>query len=403
MDFPSAEANAFDAIWTASALAKTVDITFFVPRLRKGKEQLKGLYNISGSPLKIQSLHFNHVPDRLLLKFKDYYGKTLFFYLRHHPAWKMFQGQKILYVRHPKMLLFWGQQKAQQAWLRDWTLVYESHDPLGLDPNHFQGSNPFALTQGKEGQYRQRLLKAARNFDLIISNTRAQADDLRSWTNDLIQPHYVGLASPLPRLPEPPCLRPFGEKIVLGYIGTIDQYRGVPILLEAMRFLPQNYVLRIVGRFRQERDVDPSWLKHYLDDPLIGSHVEIKEPVPICEVTDEIDQCDILLLPASSDILDSRYATPQKSFDYMVRGKPIVAGDVPGHREFLKHGKNAILYPLDPRSLAEAILHLVKTPSLAKLIAVGAWKQAESYNLERRANDILSLTGQIHSGRDHCS
>jgi glycosyltransferase involved in cell wall biosynthesis len=268
-----------------------------------------------------------------------------------------------------------------------------------LDPNRFRGSNPFDLTDGDEGKHRQAVLKAARNFDAIICNTKAQADDLKSWTNNTLQPYFIAIASPLPRLPNPPMYRPFGKKIVLGYIGTIDQYRGVHILFEAMRFLPQNYLLRIVGRFRQEKDVDPNWLNQYLQDPLIKSRVEIRLPVPISDVIGEIDQCDILLQPASSDILDSRYATPQKSFDYMVRGKPIVAGDVPCHRELFQNGKTAALYRLDPHSLAKCVVDLVNNPAQAEQIALGAWEQSAIYNLSRRADDILSLVDQVHKGK----
>jgi glycosyltransferase involved in cell wall biosynthesis len=391
MTFPSTEANAFDAIWTASALSQKVSTTFFVPRLLVSKSQLKKHYNVCDTPLQIQPLYFNYVPDRLLMGFPEYYSQALAFYFRHHPSWARFHGQKILYIRHPKALLYWGLQRETQKWLKDWILLYESHDPLGLDPRYFQAGNPFDLKEGPERDYTQKVLHAARNFDLILCNTQAQADDLKTWSNDALQPHFVAIASPLPRLEDSPRIRPFGQKIILGYIGTIDQYRGVHILLEAMRYLPANFVLRIVGRFRQEKDVDPAWFDRYLADPQIGPHVELKPPVPILEVVGEIDQCDIVIQPASADILDSRYATPQKSFDYMARGKPIIAGDVYCHRELFQNGKTAVLYALDPRSFAERVIALVKNQALAEQIACSAWEQSAYYTPARRSDEILSL------------
>lgn len=395
MTFPSTEANAADAIWTASALSQHVNTTFFVPRLTISKAALKALYNVREMPLRVQPFFLNYLPDRFLLKFGDFYGQALECYFQYHPAWARFQGKKILYVRHPRMLLFWGQLREHQQWLKRWTLVYESHDPLGLDPIEFQGTNPFDRTRGESGEHARRVLCAAQNFDTIICNTQAQADDLKSWTQDSLQPHFIPIASPLPRLPEPPRLRPFGEKIILGYMGTIDQFRGVHILLQAMRFLPQNYVLRMVGRFRQEKNVDPSWLDCYLHDPLIGARVELRRPVPIADIVHEIDQCDILLQPASAHILDAKYATPQKSFDYMMRGKPVVAADVPCHRVLFQEGKMAVFYTLDPHSLAHCIQNLVAHPDHAERIARAAWEQAANYSLPRRVDQILGLVQSL--------
>lgn len=389
--FPSTEANTFDAVWTASALSEIVDTTFFVPRLKTSKDALRKYYEIPGSHLRLQSMHLNILPDTFLLMFRSYYEYALLLYLRFHPDWAGFRGKKILYVREPRELLFWGAQKQNQKWLKDWVLCYEAHDPLGLDPNKFQGSNPFALREGPQAVKAQAVLQAARNFDLIICNTQVLADDIKSWTNGVLQTHYIALASPLPRLTEPPRISSFDEKVTLGYIGTIDQYRGVDVLLEAMRFLPRRFSLRIVGRLRQEVGVDPKWLDQYMKDPQISSRVELDIVDSIQDVAGEIDRCDIVLQPASHDVLDSRYAAPLKSYGYMVRGKPIIAGDVPCHRELFQDGKIAALYALDPRSFADCVLDLVAHPERAECMARGAWEQAIEYNLPRRADDILAL------------
>ena len=399
VDFPSAEANALDAVWTASALSRKVDTTFFMPRMKTSKSAFRQYYDIPASPLHLQSMYLDYLPDRFFIKNRNYYEQVLSFFLRYHPGWMGFQGHKILYIRHPKELLFWGLQREHQKWLQGWILCYESHDPLGLDLSKYHETNPFEIKNGKEGGYIQKVLRGAKNFDLIICNTQVLADDLESWSHNLIRPYFIPIASPLPRLSEPPRIRSFGGKIVLGYIGTIDQYRGVNILLEAMHYLPDNYTLRIVGKFRQENGVDPNWLSKCMEDPHISTRVEMKGPVPFHDIKKEIDQCDIVLQPASTDILDSRYATPQKSFDYMVRGKPIVAGDVPCHRELFQNGKTASLYHLDPQSLADCVVNLVKEPAMAEQIARGAWEQSATYNFTRRTDDILSLVDRCWKER----
>ena len=387
MTYPSAEANALQAIKMAAAFSKMVDTTFFVPRLKTSKLKLKQLYEISDSPLQIFSMSLDLFPSG----FRINYEKCISFFLRFHPQWNMYRGQKILFFRTPKELLYWGLQRESQKWLRDWTFVFEAHDVLGLDPNQFQNTNPFDLQDGIEGRRSQLLLQALLNLDLVVCVTQALADDLKAWSNNKVQPQVVRHASPLSRTSSPPQIRFFGKNITLGYIGTIDQYRGVNIILEAMRLLPKNYTLRIVGRMRKEKDVASDWLNKYLNDPLIRTRVELKNVVPIHKVAGEIDRCDIVLQPASNDIIDTRYASPLKSYDYMMRGKPIVAADVPCHHELFQDGENAILYSVTPQHLADRITYLGNNPDHAERIARAGWEQAVDFTYSQRAHTILSF------------
>jgi glycosyltransferase involved in cell wall biosynthesis len=385
--YPHPAAGALQAITMASAFSGIAASSFFMPDLRTSQSNLKQLYNISDLPLRIQSMHFDRLPSRL----RPYYYEFVSVYLRFHPQWARFHGQKILFVRGLKELMFWGLQRERQKWLKDWTFIFEAHDILGLDLNKLQGANPFELYNGAEGEHHQRLLRSLLNFDLIICVTQALADDLKSWSNNKIQPQVIRHASPLARTSITPQIRSFGEKITLGYIGTIDQYRGVHTIVEAMRFLPPNYHLRLVGRIRQEEGINPDWLLDYLKDPLISSRVEWINAVPIHAVPEEIDRCDIVIQPASRDIIDSRYASPLKSYDYMVRGKPIVVADVPCHHELFRNGENGILYQVDPQHLAECIARLCNNPDQAEKIARAGWEQAIEYTYPRRAEKILSL------------
>lgn len=390
ISYPSTEANTFDAIWTADALSEVVDTTFFVPRISASLTSLKNFYEIDESSLHIKSMHLDWVPDRVLLKRRSAYERLLTHYFHYHPTWSGFDGTKVLYVREPRELLYWGINRQKFNWMKKWIICYEAHDPLGMDPNKFEETNPFSLTEGPEGQLRQEILQAAKNVDVIICNTQTLADDLRAWTANALNPSVLTLASPLPRLSAAPKVH-FGEKIVIGYIGTIDKYRGVDILLDAIYHLPPKFHLRIVGRLRKEAGVSPDWLNKYREDPEIKDRVEINLVDQIKDVAGEIDRCDILIQPASNDVIDSRYAAPLKSYGYMMRGKPIVAGNVLSHRELFNQGKNAMLYELNPESLAESIVYLAEHPDLAGHIAYHAWEQASNYTFARKVDDMLAI------------
>jgi glycosyltransferase involved in cell wall biosynthesis len=163
------------------------------------------------------------------------------------------------------------------------------------------------------------------------------------------------------------------------------------VILESLRYLPSNFSVRLVGRFPTGESINSVWLDEYKRDPGLNKRIEFRDPVPIEQVAAEIDSCDILVQPASGDILNTNFEAPLKSFDYMVRGKPIVAADVPCHRELYTDGVNALLYDTTAEDLALKIKTLAGDSHLASTIACGAWEQSVGYNYLSRAEKILSL------------
>jgi glycosyltransferase involved in cell wall biosynthesis len=269
-------------------------------------------------------------------------------------------------------------------WLKKWRFVYESHD---LETGRL-GANTH------NDDRLRRALRAMQRFDVVVAITKALAEDIREASRGAVRPHVVTMASGLPRLESVPQVNlQRGRPIVLGYVGTIDQMRGVEVLLEALPLIAGDVKLRLIGRVRDSVDGRlPGWLAALLARPEIGSRVEVCEPVPYGAVAEKLDQADILVLPAGSNQHYSRYASPLKLFDYMMRGKPIVAAGVDGLREILTDRQNAILYePDSPASAARAISELMNCSRLASSIATAAWRDSEAYTYESRARRILDL------------
>lgn len=390
MYYPSQEANALQAIKMAAAFSKINDTTFFIPRKNIVNKKLKQHYAITDAPLNIHSMALNR------FSFGFNYHQYVLSYFRFHPSWAVSKGSKILFVRVPKELIFWGLQRERHEWLKKWTFVYEAHDISGLDLDQFKEHPTFDGHHIDEKNSSQVIWRALRNFDLVICVTKTLADDLTLWSSNTIQPHVIRHASPLTRVSKPPVINFSEKKIVIGYVGTIDHYRGVNVLMEAIRLLPQNFRLRLVGRVRQEKDVDPNWLEHYMKDPRISNKVELIGAVPVGKVAEEIDRCDILVQPASSDIIDSRYASPLKSYDYMVRGKPIIVADVPCHHELFCENINGYFYRHDdPKHLAEVVEFLVNDPKQAQRISHNNWEQAIDFSYDIRAKRILGLVDDL--------
>lgn len=387
MTFPNNEANAFDAVWTADALeAASAETTFVMKSLMVNREEFLDYYYTPNSNIRLASLKPKWLPERFFLNRKNYYAELVSLFLLFSPRFLFTNKQKVLYLRDPKLLRYFGLLREKTSWLQKWIMIYESHDPFGHDPNVFLDRNPFEDDKD--------IIQAASNFDLILTNSEALSQDTETWTDGVIKPKVVDLASPLERPNEPPIVE-FGDEIVLGYIGTIDTLRGVDILIKSLRYLPANFRVRIVGRFHKEPGVNPNWLNYLREDISINDRLDLILTDRIDDVAGEIDRCDILVQTASYDVHDAKYATPQKAFGYMIRGKPILVADVPGHRQLFTEGENALYFALDPQSLAERALLLVNNRDFAQKIASGAWIQSADYSFSRRARDILKMVESV--------
>ena len=382
MTFPCNEANAFDAVWTSSAMSEIADVTFIMKSLKFSKADFLKYYYIPQSNLSLKSIRPGWIPDRVFYRWRTYFPDLVASFLRISPSWAFDQRLKVMYFRDPALLRYFGLLRQHAAWLKDWILVYESHDPLGHDPNNFGDAQPFSNDPD--------IIFAATQMDLMITNSGVLAEDLCKWTDGKICPEVVSLASPLTR-PDKPPFKGFGDSVLLGYIGTIDTFRGVDNLVKSLLILPDNFEVKLVGKFRVEEGVDSSWLQSLSIMPGIAGRLHLNITDHIQDVAKEIDECDIVVQTASPNLGDSRYATPQKAYGYMVRGKPILAADVPGHRDLFLDGKNALCFQLNPQDLAEKAIFLWNNPEFAERIARGAWETSEAYSYTRRAKEILGL------------
>ena len=74
-----------------------------------------------------------------------------------------------------------------------------------------------------------------------------------------------------------------------------------------------------------------------------------------------------------------REGLPKSLLEALAAGRPIVAADVPGCREAVRHGDNGFLVPnRDPEALAEALATLIQDPSLRQRMGASGRRRAET-------------------------
>lgn len=128
---------------------------------------------------------------------------------------------------------------------------------------------------------------------------------------------------------------------VLGFIGSFYAYEGLDLLLEALPKIRQSghdARVLLVGGGPQE-----SALKTQVKRLGLDHLVVFTGRVPHAEVKRYYDLIDVLAYPRHSMRL-TELVTPLKPLEAMAQGRLLVASDVGGHRELIRHGETGMLF-----------------------------------------------------------
>lgn len=144
---------------------------------------------------------------------------------------------------------------------------------------------------------------------------------------------------------------------VLGFIGSFYAYEGLDLLLAALPALllhrPDVRVL-LVGGGPQD-----AALKAQAQALGLADKVVFTGRVPHSEVQRYYDLVDVLCYPRHSMRL-TELVTPLKPLEAMAQGRLLVASDVGGHQELIRHGQTGMLFKAgDATALAHTVLALL--------------------------------------------
>lgn len=144
---------------------------------------------------------------------------------------------------------------------------------------------------------------------------------------------------------------------VLGFIGSFYAYEGLDLLIAALpRLLQRRPELRVllVGGGPQDEA-----LRAQVAAAGLGDKVVFTGRVPHAEVQRYYDLVDVLVYPRHSMRL-TELVTPLKPLEAMAQGRLLVASDVGGHKELIRHGETGWLFKAgSPQALSDAVEDLL--------------------------------------------
>ena len=225
------------------------------------------------------------------------------------------------------------------------------HDTLVEDRGRFGRGSPAARILRRVDRL------ALRRADLVVADTEANARrfaELGGLPPDRVAVCLVGAEE---RLFSPGWEPP--ERFRTLFVGKLIPLHGVQTILEAARLVP-DVPFRIVGSGQ---------LDALLHDP--PSNVEHVPWVDYERLPGEIRSAGCALGIFGTSAKASR-VIPNKAFQALACGAPLVTADTPAARELLRDGEGALLVRAgDPEALAAAVVRLRGDVELARRIGAG--------------------------------
>jgi len=165
--------------------------------------------------------------------------------------------------------------------------------------------------------------------------------------------------------PPDPARRRFHERLGLDaatgivlYHGGFSRDRGIEQLVDAIASVP-GAVLVFMGYGVLQAELDT-----LAADPGSGGRIRVLPAVPPTELLDWVAAADVVVMPIQPSTLNHRLTTPNKLFEAMAVGVPVVASDLPGMAGIVREtGCGLLVDPTDPAAIAAAIREILGAPA----------------------------------------
>lgn len=200
----------------------------------------------------------------------------------------------------------------------------------------------------------------------------------------IVEPNAVDL-TPYEHIPSREKAReqldlPRNTKIVV-YTGHLYAWKGVDILVEAGRLLPEVSIYIVGGT-----DYDVRLCKEKFGSI---SNVHIVGHRPHDEMPSWQRAADVLVLPnTAKEEISARYTSPMKLFEYMASGTPIVASRLPSIEEVTGNDRALLVDPDDAQALREGIRTTLAETGTNKVKRANTWVMNHTWS--KRASRIMS-------------
>lgn len=365
---PSEKARALQVINTAHALASVGAEVELYAGFKMSDIDILNIYGLKPIP------HLNFVQGIMLREWNIFGIKISWGRIFYTGCMRYLKRKRnnnfIIFTRHLKLAEIFLKKFPQIP------LVYEMHEIFSMKRHSLFPTEKFVLQNAKG----------------LISISRGlikKAGEYFPLSNKMIKIIPDGVNCEL--------IREVKKKIIPGdvvYVGHLYAWKGVDVLIHAMKYLPENRLTIVGGGSKKEKER----IEQLVETLRLQRQVKLTGFLPYQKALRYMAGAKVLVLPLRDEMIGRYFTSPLKLFEYMACGIPIVASDLPTVREILSHGENALLVPPgDARAWADAISRILKDDVLAKRLSENAYDICGKYSWRNRAHSIIKLFERIQN------
>jgi glycosyltransferase involved in cell wall biosynthesis len=271
-------------------------------------------------------------------------------------------------------------------------VLYDSHE---LYTEHVGTPRKTRVARAVQAAVERRLICRA---DRVITVNESIADEL-SLRYGASRPAVIMNVPARPT--EPRDLEPVDLRRKLGlhpgrrlalYVGGISTGRGMEEMVASARFLDDVDIV-LLG------PVSASYRRGLEESAAaagVADRVFFASAVAGNEVMQHAAGADVGLVPYRNTCLNNYLSLPNKLFEYLAAGVPVVASDFPELRRVVRGEEvGATCDPDDPADIARAIAEVIRDPEWHRALSANARRAAERFTWERERPKLLKIMDDL--------
>ena len=177
---------------------------------------------------------------------------------------------------------------------------------------------------------------------------------------------------------------------VVGFVGRLDEEKGIRTLAAVAERLPPGVTFRFVG----DGDLRP-WLERELADEIAVGSVEVVGWVDHDEVPDELTRLRLLVMPS-----EPTEGLPTTILEAMACGTPVLSTPVAGVPDVVTPGETGFLLDeTDPDSIADAIVSSLEREDLPAMSRNGRELVERRYSFDAAVDRYEAILSDVAAAR----
>lgn len=180
------------------------------------------------------------------------------------------------------------------------------------------------------------------------------------------------------------------------YAGAFSEWKNTGVMIEALKFLPENVVLDIAGGKLGANDTTEKMLTEQGHAHNVNKRVNYFGLLSPKQIPSFLSEADCLLLPLGNNVQSRFFTSPIKLFEYAASNVPMIVTRQPTTLSLIEEGVHALMVePDSPQDLARAVQYLIENHDLGKKLAKNAKKWVTKYSTKARSANYEEFLGKL--------